>query len=89
MLKNYKISLAVIIIFAPVFVYAIELNPVRDFALNFGWETPSAVWEWIDGWFFNVTGLYISEALKAILNIAIGVLGFILDILKWILSLFG
>ena len=60
----------------------------KDFVLSLSWDTPLVIWKWIDRLFFDTTGLHVGEALKAILNIVVSVLDFILDILKWILSLF-
>ena len=47
----------------------------------------SGFYDKADGWFFNTTNLHLKDAVRAILEVFIGILSFLLDILKWIFSL--
>jgi len=50
-------------------------------------KVAGSLYDKVDGWFFDTTGLHIKELFRGILNLVVGVLTILLDILKWVLSL--
>lgn len=58
---------------------------------NFDFSNPfggiSGLYTKADDWVFRATGLHIKEVLRGVLNIAVSILSFILNIFRWILSL--
>ncbi len=53
---------------------------------NFSPQVPGRIYDRIDSWFFNATGLRLSSVIKGIGNVIVWFLALIVELFKWLLS---